>query len=90
MDQQLLTKFFKASYRLSCRLVKTNVTSNIINLSKVSKQKTLFLRTSLAFRLTGQVKWFHACKGYVFIHNNDLDSDVSIHYSFIIKIYPRL
>ena len=60
-----------------------------IKQSKVSKQKTFFSRKPIAFRLTGRVKWFHVRKGYGFIHSDDLNSDVFIHYSAIIKNNPR-
>ena len=64
---------------MSCHLVSTNVTI-----------KSSFVpRKAIAFRLTGQVKWFHVRKGYGFIHTEDLNSDVFIHYSAIIKNNTR-
>ena len=80
----------EASHCLSCHLVPTNVTSKSTKKqSKVSKQKIFVPRKPIAFRLTGQVKWFHVRKGYGFIHNEELNSDIFIHYSAIIKNNPR-
>ena len=74
-----LTKMVEASHCLSCHSVSTNATS-----------KSSFVpRNTIAFRLTGQVKWFHVRKGYGFIHTEDLNSDVFIHYSAIVKNNPR-
>ena len=69
----------EASHCLSCHLVSTNVAS----------KSSFNPKNTIAFRLTGQVKWFHVRKGYGFIHTEDLNSDVFIHYSAIIKNNPR-
>ena len=73
-----LTKMVEASHCLSSHLVQTTITS-----------KSSFVpRKAIDFRLTNQVKWFHVCKGYGFIHTEDLKSNVFIHYSAIIKNNP--
>ena len=73
---------------LSCHQYLPTKTSNTTEASQTAEERQVTKKT-IAIGVTGQVAWFNVRKGYGFIHRDDRNNDIFVHYTAIIKNNPN-
>ena len=79
-----LSNNFNISQCLLCHQYLPKKTSITSKASQTAEERQVIKKT-IAIGVTGQVVWFNFCKGYGFIHRDDQNSDIFVHYTAIIK-----